>query len=308
MKIFFLSFLFFVTLSISGQAQQLSPEQRQSLLGELEKLEETVNEKRLSVRSSAVDAFRAASSSPKAAYDFYLRCHKELKFTRAEARESEYRAWREKQESRMKSDEAMTALQIQLQYLVITLRRAEGAKLETLIPEIETFVANIVANVEELGSASRILMEPVNRTIFAEAYELNQSLKLDSWAFAPGNYQEVYNNIIFPFYRAEKPEMLAAAWDKRIQLEKFHTETTREDDKIALTKLEDEKIPRLYWAKSVDLFENGFEDQSVLTMMNILRSQSDHPDASKWIEQLKGLLSTPAAPPEPVAEDPESGS
>ncbi len=268
-------------------------------------MENVVNEKRLSNRKSAVDAFRAASASNKSAYEFYLACSKELKFTRADARESEYREWRERQESRLKNDESMTALRLQLQWLVITLRYAEGVELETLIPEVETFVSNIVANSEELGSANRILMEPVNRTIFAEAYELNQSLKIENWAYAPGNYQDVYNTVILPFYREEKPDLLPAAWDKKIQLEKYLIESTKEDDKIAMDKWVNEKTPRLYWAKSTDIFQHGHENQAITTMMGILRQQSDHPDATRWIQQLKNLLQStaPAAPEETTAPE-----
>ncbi len=290
-------------------AETLTAEQLQKILAELKSIEEVVEGKRLSTRSSAVEMFRSAASSDKAALEFYLKCVKELRFDRHGARFSEFRDWRDKNENRLKDPATLAAMRLQLQYLVLTLRAAEGVEREILVPELEKFVASIVANYENLeGGGLRTLREAVNRTVFAEAYELNQSLQVKNWSYQPGNTASVYENSVFPYFRAEAPAGLSPAWDRRIALEKRITELTREEDTVALEKFEDERLPRLYWAKAADVFQNASQQQGAIAMIQLLRTHADHPDATKWLENLRGLLSAATAPSEPedAPDDAES--
>ncbi len=283
-----------------AQADPLTSEQLSKILKELESIEQVVEGKRLSTRSSAVEKFRSASSSDKAAYDFYLDCIKMLRFDERDARFSEFRDWRDKNEARLKQPGTMMAMRLQLQYLVMTLRVAEGVERELIIPELEKFVAGIVANADALeADGLKTLREGVNRTVFAEAYELNQSLQVSGWSFAPGDVGGVYQSTIFPFYRAERPELLSAAWDRRIDLEKRMTSLTREDDPIALKKFEEERLPRLYWDKAVDVFGSASQQEGAIAMIQLLRGNPDHPDAAKWLSNFKSLLIGPA----PMEED-----
>jgi len=233
-------------LAVSGPsatAEPLTPEQIENIEHELSRLEEVLEEQRLSSRSSALSAFQKASSSEKAAYEFYVNCVKKLEFDRKDARFSEFRKWRDRNEDRLRKDGNLAALRLQLKYLVLTLRAAEQVPLEILIPELERFVGNIVANTELLEEGMKLLRQPVHKTPFAELYELDQTLNMDDWCFQPGDFIAVYTKSILPYYRRMEPEGLPAAWERRIQLETDYVETVRAENPVALERYRTETLP-----------------------------------------------------------------
>lgn len=279
------------------RAEPLSQETRMQILGELDSIEEVVTGKRISSRKSAVEMFQSASASDKAAYEFYLQCVKVLRFDKKGASFNEYREWREKNEDDLKDGSKLLAMRLQLQYLVLTLRAAEGVDRRSLVPELETFVANIVTHYEDLeGAGWRTMREPVNRTVFAEAYDLNQSLEVSDWHYAPGDFAAVYQRTIFPYLRAENPQELIAAWDRRIQLELKFIEASREEDEGALAEFQKDRLPRLHWEKATDVFQSVSQSEGANAMLRILRSHSDHPDATKWLKKARGLFGSGESP------------
>ena len=108
------------------KADPLSGDMVDDFLKELDDIGEVVNGNRIANRTTAVEMFQAAAASDKSAVEFYLKCVKMLRFDSRDAKFSEYRDWREKNEDRLKNDSYILALRLQLQYLVLTLRVAEG--------------------------------------------------------------------------------------------------------------------------------------------------------------------------------------
>lgn len=304
-RAFFVGTLSLVVFSSTLLAVEgLTEEQLEKILAELDSIEAVVEGKRMSTRSSAVEMFRNASASDKAAYEFYMACIKEIQFDRRDARYSEFRDWRDRNEEKLKDKGNVAALRLQLQYLVMTLRVAEGVERELIVPELEKFVAGIVANAENLeGAGMRTLRGAVNRTVFAEAYELNQTLRVENWSFTPGNHASVYDETVLPFFREHNPGSLSAAWDRRIGLEKTMTELTQAENVVALEKFQTERLPRMMWAKAVDVYENASQQQGALSMIQLLRSNADHPDATRWLQTFRNLLSGPAGGEEAPADE-----
>lgn len=278
-------------------AAPLTSDQLAKLLKELDAVEAEVNGKRMAMRSSAVEAFRKAAASDKAAYEFYLACVKELRFDSREARASEFREWRDRNEDRLKDDTQTAVLRLQLQYLVLTLRKAEGVEMGTIVPELETFVAGIAANAESLAGSMRDLRESVLRTPFAQVYELNKSLKLSDWSEAPGNFEEVYGATVLPYYRKYLPEKLGEAWDRRIDAQSRLVATLQAEDPVALETYQTEELPRLKWAKAKDIYEHVSQPHGSIAMLNLLKENPGHPNASKWLEEFKVLLGKTANDP-----------
>ncbi len=276
----------------SLQAELLTPEQIGKALQELESLEEVIEGKRVNVRTSAFRAFQTAASTDRAAYEFYVDCHKRVRFDAKDARFSEFRDWRERNATRMKQDGAMMALRLQLEFLLLALKADETEPKERrpVITEVEAFVARIVGNAEELDGAYEVLRQPVNQSIFAEAYELDESLRLEDWSFSPGKFGEVYEQTVFPFYRRYDPKSLPQAWERRIDLEVAFVEETQADNPLAVEQLRTLRLPRLKWQRAGDLFENGFQSQGALAMISVLRQHPDHPDAPGWAENLRQRL------------------
>jgi hypothetical protein len=234
------------------------------------------------------------------------------RFDSRDAKFTEYRDWRNRNEGKVKTKSNLAAMQLQLQYLVLTIRAAEGVDREVIVPEVERFVTNIVANVKELGGAGmKTLRSPVNRTIFAEVYGLDRSLKDDNWNYSPGDYAAAFEKTIFPFVRETAPDQLAAAWDRRINLEKHHMELTQGGNQLAMKRFETERLPRLYWSKANDVFTSVSQQQGAAMMLRIVQTYGEHPDITKWVASFRGLLKAqpapspqaipPPTPPKPVA-------
>lgn len=283
--------LFLAPVRGKAEADPLGEDVRQRILGELSTIEEVVTGKRVSTRKTAVAMFQNAAASDKATYEFFLECVKMLRFDEKGGSYSDFREWRERNEGSAKDESHLLAMRLQLQYLVLTLRAAEGVDRASIVPELEEFVGRIVANAELLeGAGWKTLREPVNRTVFAEAYELNQSLQMEQWHYAPGDYAGVYEQTVLPYFRAENPAELPAAWDRRIQLESQLVELAAEEDESAIETFRDERLPRLHWQKGVDLFQHVSQQQGATALLQILRTNADHPDATKWIGEVKGLL------------------
>lgn len=272
-------------------SEPLTGDEVESILNELATIEEDLKGDRVSIRTNAVRAFEAAAASDKAVYEFYLQCHKTLKFDAKDASFTDFRAWREKNEGRIKSKSNLAALRLQLQYLVLTLKAAEGVKREALIPELESFVANIVAHSEELeDSGMKTLRESVKTSIFAEAYKLDKSLEVPDWSFEPGKFGDVYEKTIFAYLRAEQPGSLEAAWDRRIELEKRYVLITEEENQFELDKFQTERLPELRWQKATDIYSSYSAKQGAQSMLALLKGNPGNTSLKKWLEEFRALL------------------
>ena len=76
-----LIFIACFSLSVSSAvADPLSDDQTESILKELDRINDFIHDNRVSLRTQAVKTFEDAASSDNAAYSFYLKCHKILKF------------------------------------------------------------------------------------------------------------------------------------------------------------------------------------------------------------------------------------
>lgn len=277
-------------------ADPLSGEERESILSQLVAIEEGYEGNRVSVRTSAVQTFQAAAASDKAAYEFYLQCHKKLKFDAKDASFSDFRKWRESNEDRLRTKANLMAMRLQLQYLVLSLRAAEGVKMEVIVPELETFVGNIVVHYEDLEQQGmRTLRQSVDKTIFAEAYQLHKSLEMENWCFSPANFPDVYEKTVFPHIRATDPKGIGAAWDRRISLEKKLFIAREVEDKVAIYEFEKEKLPALYWSKAIDIYKVVSQREGAASMLQLLRANPEHPELKNWMDYFRELLKDEAS-------------
>jgi hypothetical protein len=273
----------------------LSPDQVQKILAELQRVDEIVSGKQLEGRRSAFDAFRRGAANEKDAYELFLACSKQVDFDEQGKTSTEFREWRERQEANLKRPSRMAAMQMQLQYLVLTLRLAQGEAPLKVLPEVETFLAALVSNAESLeGDLAVLQRESVLSTPFARAYKLEQTVNLPNWNLVPGNIGQVYERFVLPTMRDTHPELVGATWDRRIQLETQLLKTVRKDDEVAQKKFAAETMPRLQWRRSADVFRTGQQTEGALAMLKLLQQHADHADAGEWIQDFRQLLEPPA--------------
>jgi len=285
--------------SPAAPVEQLPADLAESLLGQLEQIEQSVKSSTLDLQLTAVEAFRKAAASPESAYQFFLDCHQELNFTRKGLRVADFRTWRDRNESRYKSPSHMAALQAQLRYLILSIRASSpDTKRAEIVPELATFLNGLVASPTIIREAGDTLRQPVNSTIFAELYGIDQKLSPPNWHLAPLDVDAVYQKTILPFYKAEDPSKVAAAWDARIALRTeiaraAHGDAAASGDARAqeqLDRFKDQSLPSLRWSRAQDLFELGYASTSLQEMLAIIKANPQHPSVPDWIDLLKELL------------------
>ncbi|MDC0048267.1 hypothetical protein OAL09_02885 [Verrucomicrobia bacterium] len=299
-KLFTLGFSFlFLSSLLLAQDQPLTPTEKAQMLKTIKDIKGNVKKGRFGVHASAISAFRAASSSPISAYEFYLKCYKEINFTRKGAKESEYRDWKSKNKDNLSSREHSTARRLQLQFLVLTLRAAqipEDKSKESLVPELTTLMDNCLSAYPYLGKSKRILSSGATGSTFAEVYDLQSTLTaLRNWPRAPMDISGIYESTIFPIYRRpERVKELTAAWDKRISQEITLVAAT--DSTEAEINFTNKTLPKLKWAKYLDLLRAGKKRVALTAMVSLVKSNPDHQDIDAWLEELEGYLSGEVEP------------
>ena len=114
----------------------------------------------------------------------------------------------------------------------------------------------------------------------------------------------IYDRTILPMYRSkEKLAELSAAWDKRIaqRISMVRALGSSESE----SKFTSDTLPRLKWAKNMDLLRGGKQRTALTAMVSLVRSNPEHDNIDEWIEELEGYLSGENAPS--TFEDLDSG-
>ena len=303
-----LALIFTLTGDLRAQDQPLSSSETNMLLDAIKDLKGQVQEQRYGIHASAIKAFRAAAASTTSAYDFYVKCYKEMNFTRKGARESEYLEWKKKNRDYLRSREHSEARRMQLQYLVLTLRAAQFTKKEqyySIIPELTTLIDNALSAYPHLGSSRKILHADAVGSTFARVYDLQSTMKRNkNWGRSPMDIDGIYDRTILPMYRSkEKLAELSAAWDKRIaQRIRMVGALGNSESESKFTR---DTLPRLKWAKNMDLLRGGKQRTALTAMVSLVRSNPEHDNIDEWIEELEGYLSGENSPGS--FEDLESG-
>lgn len=269
-----------VAISITGNAaNELTPDQIQSLKARLKSLKENLDTHLTSRNVSAGQAFLNAANDPKAAVELYLNCVKMVDYDRAGRPESDFRAWRDAQADRIKDPEFIASLQLQLRYLALSCQAAESDDLSKVF-------GPLMSHVDSLSQLTEMPTGPITQsvasTVFAKAYYLEKLLGgNENWEPVPIDIAGIYSRTILPYLRAEDPSSLMNAWDKRIEQQTrlvMMLEEKKEDELRGLNRDEERRarnnqanrggtvgehskeefirrtLPQLQWGKLKDMF------------------------------------------------------
>lgn len=340
LSVLFIGLNFFYPLVESGQSQGLTPDQIEKISAQLQAIKKAMEEKTSSRNSGAAGVFLAASQSGKEALALYVKCYKDVNFDREGLKDSDFREWRDRQSDHFRDDSFIAGLQVQLRYLGLSCKAAESEELSEVFGSLMTYVDSLTQLDEMPG---REMLQPVNSSIFARAYELDQQLaKNKSWEAVPYNIAGIYEKTILPYLRKENPGQLANAWDKRIEqqmrvvqfLEKEMEKQQKgsRDDKREVRNRQNrnqegnggkvlkahdkddfirETLPALRWGKLVDMYKYGNRPRAALDMLAFIKENIDKPKAETWVNQLVGLLNsgnTPSNTPVVPVPQPTTGT
>lgn len=142
------------------------------------------------------------------------------------------------------------------------------------------------------GDASALastLRQSVRGTEFCNAYMLDGYLTLEKWEYVPLNIGGIYDSVIFPYYRSEKPEELSAQWDLRINAELALRKAVLSETEYSIFFAE--QNPRLQWQKQGDLLISKIAPVVALAeMLKIIQANPNHPDAAGWLQSFKDIM------------------
>ncbi len=291
--------LIFISSTLPAQDQPLTTTEKAHMLETVKGMKGNLKETLHSKHATAMSAFRSASSTNASTYEFYLKCYKEINFTRKGARGSEYRDWKSKNKDLLSSREHSTVRRLQLKFLILTIKAAqitEEKDKEKLVPELITLMDNCLSAYPHLGKAKRILHSEASGSAFAQVYNLQPTLDtLKNWPRSPIDISGIYEFTILPIYRSpERVKELTAAWDKRISQEIILV--------LAADSIEAERdftyktLPILNWAKCLDLLRAGKTRVALTSMVTLVRNNPKHERIDAWLDELQGYLSGELAP------------
>ncbi|MEM7383946.1 MAG: hypothetical protein AAF514_03290 [Verrucomicrobiota bacterium] len=315
---FHLSVLLLASLFICpgafAQEKPLTDKELKDILESLEKIRGQLRERNRTSYDKATKTFQTAAGSPVKAYDFYLRCRKELDFKQKDLREADWRTWRESNVSWLRSSYHMKARQLQLQYLILTIKASMTDDLASLVTPLTSFVDD-VTKLEAKGY--QYLNESINDCHFARAYQLTNILQPAGWSMTPLDIENIFESTIFPILRKKKDPRLPGAWDslirsltklaemedisvnkderaERLSNRKRRGGTSRrQSTKKYASKIEEfreEKLPEIRWEMCEDLLAHEFQDTAIRRMLETIKDHSKHRDVNQWMVTLEKAL------------------
>jgi hypothetical protein len=299
---------------------KLTDEQMASIMKQLDQIESQITKNRGDSLGTALAKFRAAMNSDKDALDLYLACYKLENFDRKDLKQTDFQEWKDRNEERLKDQEFLTALRLQLEYLVLSIQAQDIEDKGPLIPALQAYIPKAVAAVQATmkhtasgaitekdddnngngrnrrpggggpgqgqGQLMGMLRQSVKATEFSRAYQLDDFLKLEEWEYDPMNLQGIYMKIIFPYYLENKPADLAAQWDAKINTELVLRKSVQSETEYQV--FYKENYPPMLWAKASYLLENNVNPIMALAdMLMIVRDNPTHPNAVAWLKQLR---------------------
>ncbi len=308
--------LFLLIALLPVKADDLSESEREQIAVQLKKIQEALDSKVDASFRAAISAYSAAVGSDQAAEELHLKCVEKVDFTDQGKKPADFREWRRKNDEKLSEPGRGMALRLQLRWTILTLRAAsKNTDRESLIPSVQEMVDTIARDSANLRPHQQILSQSVLGSPFAKAYNIS-GVKLDKWPTAPGQIEQIYDQILMPpLRRPDRVAMLRTAWIRRIQqvmlmqgvgeevsesgsrkISSSPTETAKKDNFRA------EALPRLEWQMEVDLFKSGDERAASNRMLSHMGKYASHKSLREWGEEFSNLLYPPAEEVTPDTE------
>lgn len=303
--------------SPAADAPKLTEEQVANVMSQLSNLEKDIMAMRGNTLSTVLAELRSAAESDAAAARFYLKCdavvnsdRKEL--DKVEARRREENAQRALEQQR-KGQQAKSpadedgengfAIRLGLQYLILTLEAHEtkDEDLDKMVPKLQAFISQMVNDAPKLKGRAMNMFQSCSRAggPVVEALQIQRYLNRAKWSSQPGNVGSIYQATLFPLAEEKSRDSLPTLWDARILAEGTMKKATLTEPEFELwTKNE---LPLLRWERARYLYKQGPSPINALAdMLKVIKENPGHPDAPKWVAEMR--VSVNQSAPTPVSE------
>lgn len=290
------------SIRLAAQAQDANPVDVQSLLHELNELQQKQKENSLRNREQLVQSLNAAAQSHEKALDLYFDAIMAMNFAGANRENTKFKEWKDKEKDKWQSRAFQTALQFYCYYLSLSIRKAADEPKETFMPSLIGYCRDYMAS-RDLVRDQDVMKKPVNNFIIANWLQISPILpKAEDWEMTPGNLDGIFEKVVLPYWREVKSPYLLDYWDRRIATEAEDSEDVGLD--AAAGKFTQLRRPTLLWSKAQEYFVLGQNNRGITEMFGIIKAYPGHPQFTNWVNTLRSKLSPPVQPEAPPAEQP----
>ncbi|PAW79810.1 MAG: hypothetical protein B9S32_00340 [Verrucomicrobia bacterium Tous-C9LFEB] len=310
----------------TARGQNAPTMEPQQILKELELIQKNRSGQFKSGLRQQIDALTAASATKQAAVALYEDAIQAVEHEGKPKDGAEFATWREKNKEMLLDDDFRTALQLHLRYLVLSLKRLDGDKVEDLMPSLLEYTGQLSTNISDLikrekarndvqernekyrpkdkqgekinkavlSTGRDILNKPMSGSVFVRWYRLEGHIgAIKDWEQSSGNIEGIVDKMLMPYMREKKDVRLLELWDDRMARAE---ELARKSDlAIDLDKYQNQTLPTLLWKKAEDRLLLGQRAVALTDMFNVVKGYQSHPDFEKWSKQLFGLLKSDGA-------------
>ena len=274
-----------------------------AILKELDKLEQAHQEKATTEMKVLWDSLLKALTNKKNLLNLYEDAIYATRFEGTKKDNTEFKKWKNAQDDALKSEEFLTALELHANYLHLTYLRAHSEKEDKLNEALIQHVFKAWAFDNRYDTrqkiSSELLERPINQGLLSKYFRLGPKLggpqegekpkeEDKTWEWNPANADGMLDKAILPFLRKSKNPALIPLWDKRIAFETVRAK--RMGLNSSANKIAQQTLPRLHWRRAADLVLLGKEAEGITTMIGILRQNTTHPDFSKFVQELRAVL------------------
>jgi predicted protein tyrosine phosphatase len=277
-------------LGSSALAQYSAPADVNSMLAGLKDLKAKATKSSKSQLAQTISDFSNAAASDGAATEFYSQAVWVTQFVGRSHEQTAFHDWKKKEGVKLNA----TAIRACLRYTVISLQRAAGATDRQIFPVLLAYAQDTSANISAISNDDTV-RQPVTNSIFARWYNITDELGgLENWESTPQNVDGIYEKVLLPFMRKSHDQRVIAYWDKKITDETASASNATAE--FTADRFNQTRLPELYWSRAEDLLAINLRDQGLTEMYTIIKKFPDHASASKWIDELQRLLTTPTTP------------
>lgn len=274
-----------------------------AILKELDKLEQSHQEKAGSEMKSVGDSLVKALVNKKALLNLYEDAVFTTRFEGAKKDSAEFKKWKNAQDDVLKSEDFLAALELHVSYLHLTYLRANAEKEVKLNDALMQHVLKAWAFDSRHGAHQKISTElldrPITQGLLSKYFRLGPKLggpqegekpkeQDKTWEWNPANADGMLDKTILPFLRKNKNPALITLWDKRIANETLRAKRMTLNN--SANQITQQTLPKLHWQRAADQILLGKEAEGIVTMIGILRQNTSHPDFSKFVQELRAVL------------------
>lgn len=305
----------------SAGAEELKKEDLEKMMASLEKIRSAVSSRNNKQNGVALRAYQKNSASSVSANSFFLECLKKLRFTDEGKRAEAWRTYRENNDDTFNSVYHRTAKQMELKYLVLTIKAGSVKDRRDLMTSLISYIDSLL----ELDGRAYEHMESSGNSVFVEAYKIENSIDPGDWEADPTNIIGIYDQAILPHMRVHRDPRLVTAWRSKIDHMRQYAESTRdgrlreEREKIREARREsrgifrrrnsdersraeaneevdpyeeflNETLPELKWDMCEDLVKHGFKSEALNMMFQVIREHPEYPELHSWLNELESNL------------------